>query len=154
MIIKAGTIGTWNAVMLKNYSAKPGARVIVTEDVDTSSGQDSSSLVQVKWIDELATGIYGRQNDGGYFHEDFIWELEPEVVHDVNKTVEVVAALSTLSDYIVIGQLLQTIALPVTNNWFTRPFLQDSCYCAYGWDTSESYAAIDLCVEKGLFKLV
>jgi hypothetical protein len=152
MIIKAGTIGTWNAVMLKNYAAKLGAKVIVTEDVDTSSAHDSSSLVQVKWIDELATGECGRQNDGGYFHEDFIWDPQP--VHDVNKTVEVVAALSTLSDYIVIGQLLQTIAVPVTNNWFTRPFLQDSCYCAYGWDKSESNAAIDLCVEKGLFKLV
>jgi hypothetical protein len=89
--------------------------------------------------------------------EDYLsWmdNINDEPVHDVNKTVEVVAALSTLSDYIVIGQLLQTIALPVTNNWFTRPFLQDSCYCAYGWDTSESNAAIDLCVEKGLFKLV
>ena len=148
MIIKAGTTGTWNAVMLKNYSAKPGARVIVTADVDTAE----TSLVQVKWIDELATRECGRQNDGGYFHEDFIWDPQP--VHDVIKTVEVVAALSTLSDYIVIGQLLQTIALPVTNNWFTRPFLQDSCYCAYGWSTSESNEAIDLCVEKGLFKLV
>lgn len=156
MIIKAGTIGTWNAVMLKNYSAKPGARVIVTADVDTAE----SSLVQVKWIDELATGEAGRQNDGGYFHEDFIWEDAPR--YDVNKTVEVAVATSELGDYIIIGQLLQVLPLfddhqtfdDNYSNWFTRPFLQDSCYCKYGWTVSESNKAIDLCVEKGLFKLV
>ena len=150
MIIKAGTIGTWNAVMLKNYSAKSGAKVIVTADVDTAE----TSLVQVKWIDELATGDAGRQNDGGYFHEDFIWEDAP--VYDVNKTVEVAVATSELSDYIIMGQLLQTLPLfdDDANNWFTRAYLQDACYCKFGWTVSESDKAIDLCVEKGLFKLV
>jgi hypothetical protein len=154
MIIKAGTIGTWNAVMLKNYSAKLGAKVIVTEDCDTSSRLDSSSLVQVKWIDELANGECGRQNDGGYFHEDFIWEEAP--VYDVNKTVEVAVATSQLGDYIIIGQLLQVLPLFDDNysNSFTRAYLQDASYCKYGWSVSESNEAIDLCVEKGLFKLI
>jgi hypothetical protein len=123
MIIKAGTIGTWNAAMLKNYSAKRGAKVTITEDFDTRSYE---SLVQVKWIDELANGEFGRQNDGGYFYEDFIWEDAP--VYDVNKTVEVAVATSELSDYIMIGQLLQTLPFIVDDfsNWFTRAFLQDS----------------------------
>jgi hypothetical protein len=150
MIIKAGTIGTWNAVMLKNYAAKLGAKVIVTEDVDTVE----TSLVQVKWIDELATSEGFRQNDGGYFHEDFIWEDAP--VYDVNKTVEVAVATSELSDYIMIGQLLEVLPLFDDNasNSFTRAYLQDACYCKYGWTVSESNKAIDLCVEKKLFKLV
>lgn len=150
MIIKAGTIGTWNAVMLKNYAAKLGAKVIVTEDVDTAE----TSLVQVKWIDELATSEGFRQNDGGYFHEDFIWEDAP--VYDVNKTVEVAVATSELSDYIMIGQLLQTLPLfdDDASNSFTRAYLQDACYCKFGWTVSESNKAIDLCVEKRLFKLV
>jgi hypothetical protein len=148
MIIKAGTIGTWNAVRFKNYSAKLGAKVIVTEDFD------AEGLVQVKWIDELANGEFGRQNDGGYFYDDFIWEDAP--VYDVNKTVEVAVATSELSDYIMIGQLLQTLPLfgDDASNWFTRSYLQDACYCKFGWTVSESNKAIDLCVEKGLFKLV
>ena len=150
MIIKAGTIGTWNAVMLKNYAAKLGAKVIVTEDVDTAE----TSLVQVKWIDELATSEGFRQNDGGYFHEDFIREDAP--VYDVNKTVEVAVATSKLSDYIMIGQLLGVLPLFDDNasNSFTRAYLQDASYCKYGWTVSESNKAIDLCVEKRLFKLV
>jgi hypothetical protein len=151
MIIKAGTIGTWNAAMLKNYSAKRGAKVTVTDDFDTRS---YNGLVQVKWIDELANGEFGRQNDGGYFYEDFIWEDAP--VYDVNKTVEVAVATSELSDYIMIGQLLEVLPLFDDNasNSFTRAYLQDASYCKYGWTVSESNKAIDLCVEKGLFKLV
>jgi len=147
MIIKAGTAGTWNTNMPANYSAKPGARVIVTEDCDTNA-----SMIDIKWIDELATGEMGRQNDGGYFHEDFIWDLAP--VYDVNKTIELVVPETALGDYIIIGQLLQTLPVSLEGNLFTRPFLQDGCYCAYGWDVEESNEAIDLCVEKGLFKLV
>ena len=75
-------------------------------------------------------------------------------VFDVNKTVELAVATSELGDYIIIGQLLLTIPLSLEGNSFTRPFLQDGCYCAYGWTVSESNEAIDLCVAKGLFKLV
>jgi hypothetical protein len=157
-IIKAGTLGTWNTVFPANYSAQPGARVIVTEDCDTSKGE----MIQIEWIDELATSDKGRQNDGGYFHEDFEFDAEQEPVRDVNKTVEVIVESSELADYIIIGQLLQVLPLfddhqtfdDNYSNWFTRPFLQDSCYCKYGWTVSESNKAIDLCVEKGLFKLV
>jgi hypothetical protein len=152
MIIKAGTIGTWNTQTPANYSAKPGARVIVLDDFDDV--QEYACLINVKWIDELAAGETGRQGDGGYFVEDFIWEEEPEVVYDVNKTVEVAVATSELGDYIIIGQLLQTLPISRHGNLFTRPFLQDGCYCAYGWTVSESNEAIDLCVEKGLFKLI
>ena len=149
-IIKAGTLGTWNTVFPANYSADLGARVIVTEDCDTSI----SEMIQIKWIDELATGPRGRQNDGGYFHEDFEFDAEQEPVFDVNKTVELAVATSELGDYIIIGQLLLTIPISLEGNSFTRPFLQDGCYCAYGWTVSESNEAIDLCVAKGLFKLV
>ena len=148
MIIKAGTIGVWNTNLPANYSAKPGAKVRVTEDCDTFE----SAMINVEWIDELAKNELFRQMDGGYFHEDFIWE--PEVDHDVNKTVEVAVSSSELGDYIIIGQLLQVLPLLDSNNSFTRPFLQDSCYCKYGWDEEESNEAIDLCVAKGLFKLV
>ena len=151
MIIKAGTLGTWNTPAPRNYSAQLGARVIVTEDCDTSIDE----MVEVKWIDELATGPKGRQNNGGYFHEDFEFEMaKPVPVFDVNKTVELAVATSELGDYIIIGQLLLTIPLSLEGNSFTRPFLQDGCYCAYGWTVSESNEAIDLCVAKGLFKLV
>ena len=150
MIIKAGTLGTWNTSAPWNYSAQPGARVIVTEDCDTSKGE----MIQIEWIDELATGDMGRQNAGGYFHEDFEFDVEQEPVFDVNKTVELAVATSELGDYIIIGQLLLTIPISLEGNSFTRPFLQDGCYCAYGWTVSESNEAIDLCVAKGLFKLV
>jgi hypothetical protein len=149
-IIKAGTLGTWNTVFPANYSAQPGARVIVTEDCDTSKGE----MIQIEWIDELATSDKGRQNDGGYFHEDFEFDAEQEPVRDVNKTVEVIVESSELADYIIIGQFLQVFPLSIYGNSFTRPFLQDSCYCKYGWDVEESNEAIDLCVAKGLFKLV
>jgi hypothetical protein len=149
-IIKAGTLGTWNTVFPANYSAQPGARVIVTEDCDTSKGE----MIQIEWIDELATGDRGRQNDGGYFHEDFEFDVDPVPVFDVNKTIELVVPETTLGDYIIIGQLLQTLPVSLEGNLFTRPFLQDGCYCKYGWDVSESNEAIDLCVAKGLFKLI
>jgi hypothetical protein len=69
MIIKTGTIGEWNTSAPWNYSAQPGARVIVTEDCDTSKGE----MIQIEWIDELANGDHGRQSNGGYFHTDFIF---------------------------------------------------------------------------------
>lgn len=66
--IKEGTIGIWNTPFPANYTAKPGARVVVTE---TTTGD--SDIVNVKWIDALA----GTQMDGGYFTEDFDW-IDPE----------------------------------------------------------------------------
>jgi len=151
MIIKAGTQGVWNTKNPQYYSAAPGAKVIVIEDYDTAA---DSSLVQVEWIDELATGENGRQNEGGYFFEDFIFDPAP--VRDVNKTVEVAVATSVLGDYIIMGQLLESIPLYVDDysNSFTRPFLQDTRFCKYGWTVSETNEAIDLCVAKGLFKLI
>ena len=80
--------------------------------------------------------------------------FDPAPERGVNKTIEVIAPATTLGDYIIIGQLLQTLPATFEGNLFTRPFLQDSCYCKYGWTVSESNKAIDLCVEKGLFKLV
>ena len=100
MLIKAGTIGVWNTLNPSSYSAKPGAKVIVTADFDTAG----TSLVQVKWLDELATGENGRQNDGGYYHEDIEFYTEP--AYDVNKTVEIVAPQSQLLDIIEIGKML------------------------------------------------
>ena len=149
MIIKAGTPGVWNTKNPQYYSAAPGAKVIVIEDYDTAA---DSSLVQVEWIDELATGENGRQNKGGYFFEDFIFDPAPE--RGVNKTIEVIAPAITLGDYIIIGQLLQTLPATFEGNLFTRPFLQDSCYSKYGWDVEETNEAIDLCVDAGLFKLI
>ena len=111
----------------------------------------------VEWLEDT------NQNDGGYFFTDFEFEVGVKLteneyqaikIHDVNKTVELAVATSELGDYIIIGQLLLTIPISLEGNSFTRPFLQDGCYCAYGWTVSESNEAIDLCVAKGLFKLV
>ena len=147
-IIKAGTLGTWNTVFPANYSADLGARVIVTEDCDTSI----SEMIQIKWIDELATGENGRQNDGGYFHEDIVFDAEP--AYDVNKTVEIVAPQSQLQDMIEIGKMLSVLPVGIENPLYTRPFIQDACYCAYGWNVVETNHAINAAVMMNLFKLI
>ena len=153
MKIKAGTIGTWNTLNPNNYLAKPGAKVIVTADCDTAE----SSLVQVKWIDELATGArrtgdVGRQNDGGYYHEDFEFDAEP--LYDVNKTVEIIAPQSQLQDIIEIGKMLSVLPVGIEDPLYTRPFIQDACYCAYGWNVVETNNVINAAVKMNLFKLI
>ena len=148
MLIKAGTIGTWNTLFPANYSAKPGAKVIVTADCDTAE----TSLVQVKWIDELASGDKGRQNDGGYYHEDIEFDAEP--LYDVNKTVEIVAPQSQLQDIIEIGKMLSVLPVGIEDPLYTRPFIQDACYCAYGWNVVETNNVINAAVKMNLFKLI
>lgn len=149
-IIKAGTLGTWNTVFPANYSADLGARVIVTEDCDTSI----SEMIQIKWIDELATGPRGRQNDGGYFYEDFEFDAEQEPVFDVNKTVEIVAPQSQLIEIMDIGKMLSVLPYGIEDPLYTRPFIQDCCYCAYGWTVAETNDIINAAVKMSLFKLV
>ena len=148
MLIKAGTIGVWNTLNPSSYSAKPGAKVIVTADFDTAG----TSLVQVKWLDELATGENGRQNDGGYYYEDFEFYTEP--AYDVNKTVEIVAPQSQLLDIIEIGKMLSVLPVGIQNPLYTRPFIQDACYCAYGWNVVETNHVINAAVMMNLFKLI
>ena len=148
MKIKAGTIGVWNTLNPNNYLAKPGAKVIVTADCDTAE----TSLVQVKWIDELATGDKGRQNDGGYYHEDFEFDAEP--IYNVNKTVEIVAPQSQLQDIIEIGKMLSVLPVGIEDPLYTRPFIQDACYCAYGWNVVETNNVINAAVKMNLFKLI
>ena len=148
MLIKAGTIGVWNTLNPSSYSAKPGAKVIVTADFDTAG----TSLVQVKWLDELATGENGRQNDGGYYYEDFEFYTEP--AYDVNKTVEIVAPQSQLLDIIEIGKMLSVLPVGIRNPLYTRPFIQDACYCAYGWNVVETNHVINAAVMMNLFKLI
>ena len=148
MLIKAGTIGVWNTLNTANYSAKLGAKVIVTADCDTAE----TSLVQVKWLDELATGENGRQNDGGYYHEDIEFYAEP--AYDVNKTVEIVAPQSQLLDIIEIGKMLSVLPVGIQNPLYTRPFIQDACYCAYGWNVVETNHVINAAVMMNLFKLI
>ena len=148
MLIKAGTIGVWNTLNPSSYSAKPGAKVIVTADCDTAE----TSLVRVKWLDELATGENGRQNDGGYYHKDFEFYTEP--AYDVNKTVEIVAPQSQLLDIIEIGKMLSVLPVGIQNPLYTRPFIQDACYCAYGWNVVETNHVIDAAVMMNLFKLI
>ena len=148
MLIKVGTIGVWNTLNPSSYSAKPGAKVIVTADCDTAG----TSLVQVKWLDELATGENGRQNDGGYYYEDFEFYTEP--AYDVNKTVEIVAPQSQLLDIIEIGKMLSVLPVGIENPLYTRPFIQDACYCAYGWNVVETNHAINAAVMMNLFKLI
>ena len=152
-MIEKGTFGVFKCAHCACYAAKPGSRVILTKDFDP----DNDDFVYVEWLDDTA------QNDGGYFFTDFEFEVGVKLteneyqaikIHDVNKTVELAVATSELGDYIIIGQLLQTLPISLEGNSFTRPFLQDGCYCAYGWTVSESNEAIDLCVAKGLFKLV
>ena len=153
MKIKAGTIGVWNTLNPNNYLAKPGAKVIVTADCDTAE----TSLVQVKWIDELATGArrtgdIGRQNDGGYYYEDFEFDAEP--IYNVNKTVEIVAPQSQLQDIIEIGKMLSVLPVGIEEPLYTRPFIQDACYCAYGWNVVDTNHVINAAVKLGLFKLI
>ena len=152
-MIEKGTFGVFKRANCALYAAQPGSRVILTKDFDP----DNDDFVYVEWLEDTA------QNDGGYFFTDFEFEVGVKLteneyqaikIHDVNKTVELAVATSELGDYIIIGQLLLTIPLSLEGNLFTRPFLQDGCYCAYGWTVSESNEAIDLCVAKGLFKLV
>ena len=152
-MIEKGTFGVFKCTHCASYAAKPGSRVVLTEDFDP----DNDDFVYVEWLEDTT------QNDGGYFFTDFEFEVGVKLteneyqaikIHDVNKTVELAVATSELGDYIIIGQLLLTIPLSLEGNSFTRPFLQDGCYCAYGWTVSESNEAIDLCVAKGLFKLV
>jgi len=148
MIIKAGTIGVWKTLNAANYTAKPGARVIVTADCETAE----MSLVHVKWIDELATGPRGRQHDGGYYHEDFEFDAEP--LYDVNKTVDIVAPLFQLQDIIEIGKMLSVLPISTENPLYTRPFIQDACSCAYGWNVVETNNVINAAVRMNLFKLI
>ena len=148
MLIKAGTIGVWNTLNPSSYSARPGAKVIVTADCDTAE----TSLVQVKWLDELATGENGRQNDGGYYHEDIEFYTEP--AYDVNKTVEIVAPQSQLLDIIEIGKMLSVLPVGIEGPLYTRPFIQDACYCAYGWNVVETNHVINAAVMMNLFKLI
>lgn len=152
-MIEKGTFGVFKCTHCASYAAKPGSRVVLTKDFDP----DNDDFVYVEWLEDTT------QNDGGYFFTDFEFEVGVKLteneyqaikIHDVNKTVELAVATSELGDYIIIGQLLLTIPLSLEGNSFTRPFLQDGCYCAYGWTVSESNEAIDLCVAKGLFKLV
>ena len=156
MKIKAGTIGVWNTLNPNNYLAKPGAKVIVTADCDTAE----TSLVQVKWIDELATGArrtgdIGRQNDGGYYHEDFeFFEFHELPIYNVNKTVEIVAPQSQLQDIIEIGKMLSVLPFGGEDPLYTRPFIHDACYCAYGWNVVETNNVIDAAVKMNLFKLI
>jgi len=149
MIIKAGTLGTWIRKS-DSHTARVGARVIVTEDCNTLG-----DMVRVKWIDDLAGEIGDptrRQMDGGYFISDFEFDAEP--VFDVNKTVEIVAPVSQLCEIIEIGKMLSVMPLIEGDPLYTRPFIQDACYCAYGWTVSETNAVINAAVKLGLFKLV
>ena len=152
-MIEKGTFGVFKCTHCASYAAKPGSRVVLTEDFDPAN----DDFVYVEWLEDTT------QNDGGYFFTDFEFEVGVKLteneyqaikIYDVNKTVELAVATSELGDYIIIGQLLLTIPISLEGNSFTRPFLQDGCYCAYGWTVSESNEAIDLCVAKGLFKLV
>ena len=152
-MIEKGTFGVFKRTNCALYAAKTGSRVVLTKDFDP----DNDDFVYVEWLEDTT------QNDGGYFFTDFEFEVGVKLteneyqaikIHDVNKTVELAVATSELGDYIIIGQLLLTIPISLEGNSFTRPFLQDGCYCAYGWTVSESNEAIDLCVAKGLFKLV
>jgi hypothetical protein len=152
-MIEKGTFGVFKCAHCATYAAKPGSRVILTEDFDP----DNDDFVYVEWLEDTT------QNDGGYFFTDFEFEVGVKLIENeyqaikirgVNKTVEVIAPATTLGDYIIIGQLLQTLPATFEGNLFTRPFLQDSCYCKYGWDVEETNEAIDLCVDAGLIKLV
>jgi hypothetical protein len=152
-MIEKGTFGVFKCTHCASYAAKPGSRVILTEDFDP----DNDDFVYVEWLDDTD------QNNGGYFFTDFEFEVGVKLteneyqaikIRGVNKTVEVIAPATTLGDYIIIGQLLQTLPATFEGNLFTRPFLQDSCYSKYGWDVEETNEAIDLCVDAGLIKLV
>ena len=150
MIIKAGTLGTWNSPAPWNYSAQPGARVVVTEDCDTSK----DGIILIEWIDELATGDKGRQNDGGYFLEDFEFDAAPVATFDVNKTVEIIAPQSQLIEIMDIGKMLSVLPYGGEDPLYTRPFIQDACYCAYGWTVAEVNDIINAAVKMNLFKLI
>ena len=75
-------------------------------------------------------------------------------MYNVNKTVQVVVATSQLCEIIEIGKMLSVMPLMEGDPLYTRPFIQDACYCAYGWTVSETNAVINAAVKLGLFKLI
>jgi hypothetical protein len=80
--------------------------------------------------------------------------LKDRDMYNVNKTVQVAVATSQLCEIIEIGKMLSVLPLMDGDPLYTRPFIQDACYCAYGWSTGECNWFIDAAVRLGLFKLV
>ena len=152
-MIEKGTFGVFKCAQCASYAANPGSRVVLTEDFDP----DNDDFVYVEWLEDTT------QNDGGYFFTDFEFEVGVKLteneyqaikIHDVNKTVQVAAATSQLCEIIEIGKMLSILPLMDGDPLYTRPYIQDACYCAYGWSTSECNQTIDAAVRLGLFKLI
>ena len=80
--------------------------------------------------------------------------LKDRDMYNVNKTVQVAVATSQLCEFIEIGKMLSVLPLMDGDPLYTRPYIQDACYCAYGWSTGECNWFIDAAVRLGLFKLV
>ncbi len=142
-MIEKGTLITWtlNSVM---YTAKAGATAILAKDFDTANDE----FVIVEWVrNELA----GDQEDGGFYQHHFTG-LQP--VYDVNKTVEIVAPQSQLIEIMDIGKMLSVLPYGGEDPLYTRPFIQDCCYCAYGWTVAETNDIINAAVKMSLFKLI
>ena len=75
-------------------------------------------------------------------------------MYNVNKTVQVVVATSQLFEIIEIGKMLSVLPLMEGEPLYTRPFIQDACYCAYGWNVVETNNVINAAVKMNLFKLI
>jgi hypothetical protein len=75
MIIQAGTTAIWIRNS-PNYSAKPGARAVVTRDYDTVHDE----FICVEFLPETRD-LAGDQNDGGYYEDQFKFEPQLTLLH-------------------------------------------------------------------------
>ena len=98
------------------------------------------------------------ENGDAYWHpaveavKHLVTESAP--VYDVNKTIEIIAPQSRLIEIMDIGKMLSVLPYGGEDPLYTRPFIQDACYCAYGWTVAEANDIINAAVKMNLFKLV
>ena len=75
MIIQAGTTAIWIGEH-PNYTAKPGARAVVTRDYDPVHDE----FIYVEFLAETRD-LAGDQNDGGYYADQFKFEAQQTFLH-------------------------------------------------------------------------
>ena len=127
------------------------------------------------WVDEMHNSIgkegtileYDSHDDSfriEFENGDAYWHPAVEAVkhlvtqsapvYDVNKTVEIIAPQSLLIEIMDISKMLSVLPYGGEDPLYTRPFIQDACYCAYGWTVAEVNDIINAAVKMNLFKLV
>jgi hypothetical protein len=75
MIVQAGTTAIWIGEY-PNYSAKHGARVVVTRDYDSMQHE----FIYMYFLPETADLANG-QHDGGYYEDQFKFDAQQTFLH-------------------------------------------------------------------------